>query len=164
MGGFPLHQLDQFFQMFGRGGNTGQGFQCIYQMNLVAFQKILVKECGTDIKKFLIADEVHHIGAPDALNGLPPLASVDYDFGLGLTATLKRYFDDVGTDFIKNYFHGVVYTYTMAQAIKDGILCKYKYHMLEVDLTEKEYAEYQVESITMAQWYTKSKKDLLILQ
>ena len=123
------------------------------------FQDLLTKECGTDIKKFLIADEVHHIGAPDALNGLPPLASIDYDFNLGLTATLKRYFDDVGTDFIKNYFHGVVYTYTMAQAIKDGILCKYKYHMLEVDLTKEEHVEYQAESITMAQWYTKSKKD-----
>ena len=66
------------------------------------------------IKKLLIADEVHHVGAPDAQKGLIP----DYDYRLGLTATLERYFDPDGTKIIEDYFEGVVYSYTMAQANK----------------------------------------------
>jgi len=121
-----------------------------------ANEKFQEKLLETDAKKFLISDEVHHIGAPDAQNGL----NYDYDFRLGLTATLKRYFDETGTEIIKKFFHGVVYIYTMAQAIKDKHLSKYKYHIREVDLTEEEYEKYQNESLIMARLYKKAKKEL----
>lgn len=117
------------------------------------FKKELLE---TEVKKFLIADEVHHIGAPEAQYGLID----DYNFRLGLSATPKRYFDEAGTKIIKDFFHGIVYTYTIAEAINDGYLCKYKYHIRQVDLTKEEYEKYQAESLIMARLYKKAQKDL----
>ena len=107
----------------------------------------------TKIKKLLIADEVHHTGAPDAQNGLIP----DYDYRLGLTATLERYFDPEGTKIIEDYFGGTVYNYKMAQGIDAGTLSKYKYHMRLVDLTPNEYVKYRNYSIL---WQEIGKKRL----
>ena len=108
----------------------------------------------TKIKKLLIADEVHHAGAPDAQNGLIP----DYDYRLGLTATLERYFDPEGTKIVEDYFGGTVYNYKMAQGIDAGTLSKYKYHMRLVDLTPKEYVKYRNHSIIMARNWKKAFK------
>jgi superfamily II DNA or RNA helicase len=121
------------------------------------FQEILL---ATETSKFLIADEVHHIASPYAQNGL----MTDYKFRLGLTATLKRYFDEPGTKIITDFFHGVVFKYTMSQAIKDGHLCKYKYHIREVDLTEEEYLKYHSETLNMAKLYNKIEKDFEIFE
>jgi len=123
----------------------------------VTFANILFQEIldSTKTRKFLIGDEMHHAGAPNAQEGL----NFNYDYRLGLTATLTRYFDDDGTKIISNYFHGVVFTYTMAEAIHDGYLCEYNYHIRQVDLTTDEYLKYREESIVMAKYYGQMKKD-----
>jgi len=122
------------------------------------FANILFQEklSQSNFKKFLIADEVHHAGSPNAQNGLD--VSI-YDFRLGLTATLKRYFDDEGTKIIINFFHDVVFRYTMAEAIRDEYLCEYNYHIEQVDLTDDEYVEYRSESFIMAKLFKKIRKD-----
>ena len=106
------------------------------------------------IKKLFIADEVHNVGSPERQKGL----IIDYDYRLGLTATLERYFDPEGTKITEDYFEKTVYTYTMHQAIEDGILSKYEYHMRSVDLTPTEYLEYREHSIIMARNYKKGIK------
>ena len=116
----------------------------------ISFQKIIA---STKLKKFLIADEVHHAGAIGAQKGL----DFNYDYRLGLTATLKRYFDDDGTKVIRNYFHDVVFSYTMDEAIRDGFLCEYNYHIRQVDLTSDEYLKYREWSIVMAKYYGQMK-------
>ena len=118
----------------------------------ISFQEILD---STKTKKLLICDEVHHAGAANAQEGL----NFNYDYRLGLTATLTRYFDDDGTKVISNYFHGPVFTYTMDEAIRDGYLCEYNYHIRQVDLTSDEYVKYREESIVMAKYYGQMKKD-----
>ncbi len=124
----------------------------------VTFTNIYFQEklLSVNIKKFLIADEVHHAGAPNAQNGLN---EENYIFRLGLTATLNRYFDDEGTNIITKFFHDVVFQYTMDEAIKEGYLCKYKYHICQVDLTDDEYVDYRSESLIMARLYKKIRKD-----
>ena len=94
---------------------------------------------------FLIADEVHHSGAPKAQDGLDDR----YTFKLGLTATLNRYFDDEGTDLIKKFFSGVVFVYDISDGIRDKVLCPYEYHIIPIDLNSKEYESYRDESWIM---------------
>lgn len=107
------------------------------------------------IKKLLIADEVHHAGSEYSQNGLIE----NYNFKLGLTATLERYFDESGTNTILDYFGGIVFTYTMDQAIKDGYLSNYNYHIRQVDLTDDEYLKYKEETIIMARNYSRIYND-----
>ena len=123
----------------------------------VTFSNILFQEKldQSKLKKLLIADEVHHAGAANAQTGL----LFNYDFRLGLTATIKRYFDEEGTKIVTDYFHDVVYRYTMSEAIRDGYLCEYVYHIRQVDLTDDEYVDYREESLIMARYYSQIKKN-----
>lgn len=87
----------------------------------------------------LVADEVHHLGATGSRKKLTNV----FDYRLGFTATLDRWFDDVGTDALKKYFGGVVYEFTLEQAINEGFLCQYEYHPNLVELTDKEIKKYE---------------------
>ena len=86
----------------------------------------------------LIIDEVHNIGSQQYRKKLPDC----YKHRLGLTATIQRYFDESGTEFIKNYFSGVVSTVTLEDSIKKGFLCEYNYYPHIVTLTQSESIEY----------------------
>ena len=41
------------------------------------------------------------------------------------------------------YFDGIVYEFTLEQAIAAGVLCEYDYFVYMADLTEEEYEEYR---------------------
>ncbi|WP_416838769.1 DEAD/DEAH box helicase family protein [Haloferax sp. DFSO52] len=86
----------------------------------------------------LIADEVHHFGAPHLKASLP----VEIPLRLGLSATPERFYDEEGTEDLMAYFGGVVYEYSLAAAIKSGALCEYYYVPHVVELTEDEADEY----------------------
>ncbi|MDD9803010.1 MAG: DEAD/DEAH box helicase family protein [Deltaproteobacteria bacterium] len=100
----------------------------------------LTQECRVPI--ILIADEVHHAGSFEQQKGLLQ----NYQYRLGLTATLQRHYDVIGTEALKNYFGGIVFSYDLGQAISDGILAKYKYHLHSVELTTEEYKRYNKET------------------
>lgn len=100
----------------------------------------LIQECG--VPTMLIADEVHHAGSLELQKGL--LQS--YQYRLGLTATFKRHYDEEGTEVLKNYFEDVVFSYDLGQAINDGILSKYEYHLHCAELTVEEYERYNRET------------------
>ncbi len=86
----------------------------------------------------LIADEVHNLGAPGIKATLPEGITMR----LGLSATPERHHDPVGTQTVVDYFGGVVFQYTLDQAIAEGRLCPYRYYPVVVDLTEPEVEEY----------------------
>ncbi len=90
------------------------------------------------IHHLLIADEVHNLGADHARTALPDGILLR----LGLSATPERHFDPEGTAAVLKYFEGVVFKYTLPQAIADGRLCRYRYHPVLVDLTDAEADEY----------------------
>lgn len=86
---------------------------------------------------FLVADEVHRLGAPQARGVL----SLDTGARLGLSATPIRAGDPDGTAAIFDYFNGVVPPpFTLADAIKAGTLTPYVYHVGRVSLEEDEQA------------------------
>jgi len=92
-------------------------------------------------KYVLIVDEVHRLGAKKSrgiMKDLNPALG-----RLGLSATPTRIWDDVGTDMIMKYFGGIIYEYSLKDAIRDGRIVPYEYHIEIVPLTEEELYEYK---------------------
>lgn len=75
------------------------------------FKKIFNNKTKFNI--FLIADEVHGLGAEYSKSGL----SQYYNLRLGLSATPKRYFDECGTEILNEFFSGIVYEFDLEKAI-----------------------------------------------
>lgn len=72
----------------------------------------------------LVADEVHNI----TIDSADDLLLETYQYRLGLSATPERYLDDPGTSRLTAYFDGIVFRYSLAQAIADDVLTPYDYH------------------------------------
>lgn len=102
---------------------------------------------------FLIADEVHGLGSSERCKGLLEI----YKYRLGLSATPKRWFDEVGTKIIEDFFGKVVYEYTLKDAIRDGWLSPYEYYPILVELNDDELARYIKLSKKIAKLYHSSK-------
>jgi len=101
------------------------------------FQELVNRLDGT--QTLLIADEVHHLGAPHLREHFPQGIRAR----LGLSATPHRWYDDDGTEAIMDYFtNGVVFEFGLEEAIKQGYLCEYYYVPHIVDLTADEAEEY----------------------
>ena len=109
----------------------------------------------TDQRALLIADEVHHVGAPYLQQGL----SAVFQFRLGLSATPQRWYDEEGTRTLTEYFGDVVYTYDLKQAIENGSLCEYYYipHIVEFD--DEEMDEYMRLTAKIGRLVAKSGED-----
>lgn len=94
---------------------------------------------GTHI--MLVADEVHRLGSPHHRQLLDERL-----FGprLGLSATPERAGDTTGTSAILAYFRGVLEPrYTLADAVRDGVLTRYFYRPHPVQLSEQEAAAWR---------------------
>lgn len=91
-------------------------------------------------KKFLVIDEVHNITPKSSRKALLN----DMNFKLGLSATPVRHLDDEGTKILNEYFHGIVYTLNLKDAIHDlHVLCPYYYYPYYVELTQEEMKIHQ---------------------
>jgi len=86
----------------------------------------------------IIIDEVHHVGAKSYRN----ILDLSIKKRIGLSATPDRAWDYMGSQKIKEYFGGIIYNYTLSDAILDGYLSPYKYYVEPVSLTIKEAREY----------------------
>ena len=111
---------------------------------LDSFQQIVRKhKNGTPM--LLIADEVHSLGAINSRRALWDGA----ELRLGLSATPSRWFDVSGTQELMSYFHGIVYQFTLEDAINninpltgETYLVPYRYNPHFVSLTPEELTEY----------------------
>lgn len=106
-----------------------------------------------------IADECHNIGAPGILK---KISGIPYLRRIGLSATPDRQFDDYGNKKIREFFGAeekYTYEYSMEEAIKNGVLCKYKYFPHIVRLTDEEMFEYSKISIRLAKLFNFAKGD-----
>lgn len=82
-----------------------------------------------------IADEARNLGAEQAVNYLP----LGIEYRLALSATLRRYFDEEGTQLLFDYFGESVYQFTLKDAIG-------------VCLTPYDYFQYKYSSIKTREW------------
>lgn len=87
----------------------------------------------------LVADEVHRVGSPK----LSEVLAVDAGARMGLSATPKRFGDPEGTNRLLDYFGGVADSFTLADAIAAGRLCRYTYHIHPIELTAEEMLEWR---------------------
>jgi DNA phosphorothioation system restriction enzyme len=82
----------------------------------------------------VIADEAHNLGAEELRNLLPENAA----YRLGLSATPERWFDEVGTQALYEYFGSPIFKLSLADAINQGALTKYRYFVHTVGLEDEE--------------------------
>lgn len=97
----------------------------------------------------LIADEVHNFGAETARTLLPD----EIKFRIGLSATPKREYDEIGTKKVFEFFcpSDKPFEFNINDAIKNDMLCHYNYYPSIVRLSDVEMAEYD-------EWSEKIKK------
>lgn len=107
------------------------------------FKNILSK---IDKKLCLIVDEMHHVGAEKFSQGL---TNLNYEYRLGLSATPSVYMNDEATDFLMDYFGGIVASFTIQDALTnidpetgEYYLSEYNYYPIRVMLNNKEMEEY----------------------
>ena len=114
----------------------------------------MVENCGVPL--LLIADEVHNAGASAYVSGLTNA----YNYRLGLSATLERYFDPDGTALLQRFFGDTVYTLDLQSAIEKKFLVGYYYYPMHVDLNEEEYEKYSTYTRIIARlWNSKKFED-----
>lgn len=101
----------------------------------------------------LIADEAHNMGAGKIMSRLK---EVPYLRRIGLSATPERQYDEDATGKIMRFFgcdKDYTYEYSMAEAIENNVLCRYRYYPHIVRLTTSEMEEYLEISRKLAQYY-----------
>ena len=86
-------------------------------------------------KILIIHDEVHGFGSKELVSNLQG-AHKGIKYRLGLSATPDRDYDENGSKFITNEIGQVIYQYPIESAIKDGILCEFKYHTIDFKYTK----------------------------
>jgi DNA phosphorothioation system restriction enzyme len=108
-----------------------------------AFQELFRKRSAAML---LIADEVHNLGAL----GLSKLLPAEADYRLGLSATPERWFDDSGSEALRNYFGETVFELGLKEALEMGALTRYHYYPVLVTLDPDEHEEYVKLSLQIA--------------
>ena len=123
--------------------------------------KNIISKCNK--KLCLIVDEMHHVGAEKFSQGL---TNLNYTYRLGLSATPSVYMNEDATDFLMDYFGGIVASFTIQDALTnidpetgEYYLCEYNYHPIRVMLNGKEMEEYNKLSNRIRIEYFKDNKD-----
>ncbi len=101
----------------------------------------------------MIADECHNMASGSLVKRLK---EIPYLRRIGLSATPDRQYDDQGNDKLKHFFgseNKYTYEYSMEEAIKNGVLCKYMYYPHVVKLTSEEMAHYVELSEKIAKYF-----------
>ena len=86
----------------------------------------------------VIADEVHHFGAPE----YSKIFNIGAQRKLGLSATFQRDWDEIGTNKILKYFGQPIETYTIGDGIREGKLSRYNYYPFFAYLNNSEFSDY----------------------
>ena len=123
----------------------------------------VINSISNKVTFFLVGDEVHGMGAAKTKRGLLER----YQYRLGLSATPQRWFDDMGSRLIQDYFGNESYVFTIRQALDEvneltgkTFLVNYTYYPRFVKLTDDEVERYEklTEKIRKQQ-FLKSKED-----
>lgn len=106
--------------------------------NLTKLLSLLDKAPGNYKEDTLfIFDEVHGVGSSSFVDNLTGKIS-PYRYRLGLSATPEREYDETGNDFLHNEIGEIIFSFSLEDAIRKGILCEFNYIPLNYDLTEAE--------------------------
>lgn len=101
-----------------------------------------------------IADESHYLGAKK----LGKLLHPHFQYRIGLSATPERWFDEEGSNRLREYFESTVIELSITEAVERGFLTPYRFFPKTVSLTDSEYEQFQ--SITRKIINVQNDKDL----
>ena len=98
------------------------------------------QRCRATIKGdyIFLADEMHHLTSDMMRQSLPQNAK----YRLGLSATLMTKYNSAKMEELKAYFGGIIYEYSMKEAIETDCLTRYFYYPIYVELTDEEKSDY----------------------
>jgi superfamily II DNA or RNA helicase len=99
---------------------------------------VLARMAEEHDRRLLVVDECHRAGAPAYSEALVEA----FDYRLGLSATPQRPYDPQGTQTLLDYFEGIAYRYELREAVDEGHLADYEYHLHSTYLTEREQQAY----------------------
>ena len=130
-----------------RLGVSGAEFFCFVCTNgTYATDRVQEKLGKISARKLLIVDEAHNVGAVH----MRTLLREDFDYRLGLSATIERFRDEAGTERLFEYFGDRCIEYTLGDAIygnkEKGLapcLTQYEYHPVVVYLEDDELEDYE---------------------
>ncbi|WP_058619939.1 DEAD/DEAH box helicase family protein [Methylobacterium indicum] len=132
-------------------------FLCLVAVNRTlagdAFQRVLAKLPGENM--LFVGDECHRHSAVAANAALPRKARLR----LGLSATPDHYLDDAANARLTDYYGEIGDRYGLREALEDGVLTPYRYHIALVDLTEEETQAYQELTDRISEQIARSGKD-----
>jgi len=105
----------------------------------------IFSESNPKIPICFIGDEVHGLGAAVAKTGLIER----YNYRIGLSATPRRWFDEIGTDLIVKYFGDCSFEFTIKDALttinpltNKFFLCDFNYYPVFIQLNDEELEKY----------------------
>jgi superfamily II DNA or RNA helicase/predicted HNH restriction endonuclease len=90
---------------------------------------------GSEIDLLIVQDEVHGLGSPVMRRELTGFHA-RFPYVLGLSATPERDYDEEGNSFISDEIGPVIFSFGLDEAIRNGILCPFRYSAVEYDLTD----------------------------
>lgn len=88
----------------------------------------------------ILIDEVHNFGSQSLGNKLLD----NFEYRLGLSATIERHNDPIGTSVLYKYFGDKCIDYTLERAIQENKLTPYYYYPIVTYLTLDELDEYKL--------------------
>lgn len=123
---------------------------CLYTTHNTAssvkFTKIIEQNLPSSTDVLFVGDETHWLGARKFQNALLP----SYKYRIGLSATPSRWFDDLGTSKLIEYYGKDNFEFTIRDALTEynpitgkHFLVNYHYLISKVSLNEIESNEYQ---------------------
>lgn len=118
-----------------------------YMIKDDTFLSLIDKKAGKNV--LLICDEVHNLGTESFLSKAPD----NFIYRLGLSATPIRQYDEEGTNKLFDYFGGIVFEFSMKEAI-GNCLVPYDYYVHGVPLSYSEIDEwiYLTDKINELSW------------
>ncbi|MDZ7776530.1 MAG: DEAD/DEAH box helicase family protein [Bacteroidales bacterium] len=112
-------------------------------------------------KTILIADEAHNLGSKSILKQLNKVHLIKR---IGLSATIKRVYDEHSNKEINGFFndsHPYTYSLSMRDAIKKKWLTPYKYYPHIVKLTQEEFQKYIDITLQIVKFYNSSSESFI---
>lgn len=99
-----------------------------------------------DIPVCFVGDEAHGLGSYSNKKGLVN----EYQYRIGLSATPQRWFDDIGTHKIIDYFGNKSFVFTIGDALSNinpltgkPFLVNYYYNPVFLELDDEEFSDYE---------------------
>lgn len=118
----------------------GKEFFCFITTNATFYSEFVQNELKKmNHNSLLMVDEAHYFGAEFIRKNLPQ----NFEYRLALSATIDRHGDEEGTKVLYEYFGEKCIEYTLEMAIEAGMLTKYYYYPIIINLTPEELSLYK---------------------